>query len=662
METQFNPEYLQLEPESEFARSGGGAADFVDEDGVELRELGPISRLNLIVGSNNAGKSRLMRAIAKMVTLVLHNQPSNYSKALTALAELRSALPLEGEWQPPEPSLDWISNALRSRTSVRVADHDIDLARTLVLANRKERPEAYQELLAANLPLLAAAVATGAFQGSIDATTKATLAQFWRYVEPGPRRELQGGGGGGAVPRLYFPNYRTAWCHMSQAPTRGGNLDLSADAISEKEVRTAYSLDRGLCEVNSGARLHAAMVVARSSDNKVQRQQFEQFHEFIKRQFFPQANEFEIIPVNGRPDISVRIDGEEHTLPHLGDGVAAVMLLAFPLFTAAHGTWVFIEEPENALHPGFQRVLVEMLLTEPGIIAKEMRVFATTHSNHILGIALEHPDTTTVLRVKRSTGSPSSKVSRVAGPDMRVLDDLGVTNTSLYLAKCSIWVEGPSDRVYLRAYLDAYFEHQVAERGSSIPFENTDYAFVEYGGSLVENLDFSDTGLDAGAEETDRRIRARFVANRVLLLADQDETKDARHKRFAEWSRDHEGESQRFVYLTTGRREMENLVSCELLRRFLASRQAQDLIDCSKAVKYANYGTEGLGTYLSELSGYNAIAEGTTLARHYKNALAVYVRDALQKTPAAERWGLCSAEAQGLAQQVAKFIEHHRWG
>ena len=61
MDTQFR--YLQLEPQSEFSRVDGNATDFSDENGSALRELGPIGRLNIIVGPNNSGKSRLMRGI-----------------------------------------------------------------------------------------------------------------------------------------------------------------------------------------------------------------------------------------------------------------------------------------------------------------------------------------------------------------------------------------------------------------------------------------------------------------------------------------------------------------------------------------------------------------------------------------------------------------------
>jgi len=35
---------------------------------------------------------------------------------------------------------------------------------------------------------------------------------------------------------------------------------------------------------------------------------------------------------------------------------SSIILLMFPIYTANENTWVFIDEPENHLHPGFQKI------------------------------------------------------------------------------------------------------------------------------------------------------------------------------------------------------------------------------------------------------------------------------------------------------------------
>ena len=39
----------------------------------------------------------------------------------------------------------------------------------------------------------------------------------------------------------------------------------------------------------------------------------------------------------------------------LGDGLQNIIVLLYPVFTAEKPTRFFIEEPENNMHPGFQK-------------------------------------------------------------------------------------------------------------------------------------------------------------------------------------------------------------------------------------------------------------------------------------------------------------------
>jgi hypothetical protein len=42
-----------------------GPREYVHPDGEQVQEFGPLSRINLFVGANNAGKSRFMRSILR---------------------------------------------------------------------------------------------------------------------------------------------------------------------------------------------------------------------------------------------------------------------------------------------------------------------------------------------------------------------------------------------------------------------------------------------------------------------------------------------------------------------------------------------------------------------------------------------------------------------
>lgn len=60
---------------------------------------------------------------------------------------------------------------------------------------------------------------------------------------------------------------------------------------------------------------------------------------------------------------------------------------------------VFIEEPEQLLHPGFQRKLIEVLLNCEDF--SNFQFFFTSHSNHFLDITLDYDDVS-IFTIKNS--------------------------------------------------------------------------------------------------------------------------------------------------------------------------------------------------------------------------------------------------------------------
>ncbi len=69
----------------------------------------------------------------------------------------------------------------------------------------------------------------------------------------------------------------------------------------------------------------------------------------------------------------------------------------------------------------------------------------------------------------------------------RILDDLGVMSGDLVQANGLIWVEGPSDRIYIRTWMESLSR----SRGQPAPIERVHYAFVSYGGTLLNHLSLS---------------------------------------------------------------------------------------------------------------------------------------------------------------------------
>ena len=88
---------------------------------------------------------------------------------------------------------------------------------------------------------------------------------------------------------------------------------------------------------------------------------------------------------------------------------------------------------------------------------------------------------------KKSNDDKPFSIEQCNNGDVSLLNELGIRNSSVFLSNCSIWVEGITDRLYLKHYLDLY----IVSHKDAIKFrENIDYTFIEYGGSNITHFNF----------------------------------------------------------------------------------------------------------------------------------------------------------------------------
>jgi hypothetical protein len=182
--------------------------------------------------------------------------------------------------------------------------------------------------------------------------------------------------------------------------------------------------------------------------------------------------------------------------------------------------------------------------------------------------------------------------------------ELGVRPSSTYLANATIGVEGVSDHVYLRAYMEAflcYLESRGGKWGQPLAGrlgqyrEDRHYAFVEYNGSNLPPLIIVEESADASDQHNDpsqvATIRAPSLCAQAIVLADRDiESKGGgkREKLFV----DHLGD--RFIRLPG--KEIENLVPPELLKEQIEFDLGSNLSTASlEAVDYVAYPNSGQG-------------------------------------------------------------------
>jgi predicted ATP-dependent endonuclease of OLD family len=189
-----------------------------------------------------------------------------------------------------------------------------------------------------------------------------------------------------------------------------------------------------------------------------------------------------------------------------------VIIITSVAFLEREFSLFFIEEPEGCLHPGLLRKLALFLLNHT-----RHQFIATTHSNHLLDLVETHGEVV-IHRVSKAK-KDDEKAFKIyeCTRDQDLLNDLGILPSSVYLANSTIWVEGITDRLYLKAFMRKYvssLEDDVRQLYEGY-LENFHYAFVEYQGGALGHWRFDD-------QDTTERLSASRVCATALLLADGD--------------------------------------------------------------------------------------------------------------------------------------------
>lgn len=252
---------------------------------------------------------------------------------------------------------------------------------------------------------------------------------------------------------------------------------------------------------------------------------------------------------------------------NLGDGLQQAIILTFEAFTKNTDIHAFfIEEPELHMHAGMVRQLMNFYLNET-----KHYYFFTTHSNHLLDMADESDQVIIQKFVKEpKIDDPSQfdfKIYR-CDRDHELLTALGIRPSSVYLANCTIWVEGVTDRMYLSKLMDKYLkEIKNNEKENFKTYKsfmpNFHYAFIEYAGGNITHWSFMDDypSKEEALEfiEKNKGLTAKAISKNILLLADGDN--EGKAERLKEWETELDADN---VYLLPCK-EIENTLSPSII-------------------------------------------------------------------------------------------------
>ncbi|CAG0994745.1 hypothetical protein MTYP_02489 [Methylophilaceae bacterium] len=254
---------------------------------------------------------------------------------------------------------------------------------------------------------------------------------------------------------------------------------------------------------------------------------------------------------------------EEHKgripLSQSGSGLKTIILILVYIHLVpiiekkALSNFVFgFEELENNLHPALLRRLLSYIYQQAK--TQGCIFFLTTHSNVEIDLFSKCEDAQ-IIHVKHDKQRAYCRTVKTYIENRGILDDLDVRASDLLQSNCLIWVEGPSDRIYLNRWIELWSDGKLSE--------GNHYQCVFYGGRLLSHLSSEEPGLVHDA------VAILNVNKNFAILIDSDKHNkaiplNATKKRIINEVESNGG----FVWVTKGK-EIENYISAGAISNWL---------------------------------------------------------------------------------------------
>ena len=411
----------------------------------ESNSFSPISLINILIGTNNSGKSRLLRAFFSLKDYISYdigryNEKRFYDLFDLIQLEIEKLFYFNGykDWNSfPE----YIKSAVKIHHPISPSNpiYKVVESTLMYLITADER--------VATVPNRERGIA-------IINHTRKIGENFMKKFSDIMGEKIDG-------KRYYIPILRGMRPlddkHTNLYRERTGNDYFDKNSLSENmQIFTGLELYQTLKE----------KLLGEPNERKLVRE----FENFLSINFF-ERKEVTLIPKEKSPKVvHIKIGNEpQYPIYKLGDGLQNLIICTFNIFMEKETRCLFfIEEPDMFMHPSLQRSFLEVLSKYD-----QHQYFITSHSNHFLDMTIDFANISVFHFSKHEDTQPQFHIRPSSPSDRQILLDLGVRNSSVFITNATIWVEGITDRLYLKAYMKKYID-ELKEDLDRIVEDNSD--------------------------------------------------------------------------------------------------------------------------------------------------------------------------------------------